>query len=176
MKLGTALVTGASGGIGAEIARLLAADGYDLILVARSRAALAELSDELRARHGIAVRVAPTDLSEPHAAERLWADVVGPNGVVDVLVNNAGVGRYGMFAEHDLKALQGMVDLNVAALTTLTRLALPGMLQRGKGRILNVASVVAYQPGGPGMAAYYATKAYVLALSKGLEGSCEAAA
>jgi short-subunit dehydrogenase len=164
----TALVTGASQGIGAELARLLAADGYDLILVARSGQALAELSDELGARHGVSVRVAVADLAQPHAAERLWADVVGPNGGVDVLINNAGAGLHGRLAEHDAAVLQRMVELNVSALTALTRLALTPMLQRGWGRVLNVASVTAYQPGGPGMAAYYATKAYVLALSKGV--------
>ncbi|MGH7613538.1 MAG: SDR family NAD(P)-dependent oxidoreductase [Gemmatimonadales bacterium] len=162
------LITGASQGIGAELARLAAADGYDLTLVARSGHALAELSDELRSRFGVSVRVAVADLAQPHAAEQLWADVVGPDGGVDMLINSAGAGLHGMLAEHDAGALRRMVELNVTALTTLTRLALPPMLQRGWGRVLNVASVVAYQPGGPGMSAYYASKAYVLALSKGV--------
>jgi short-subunit dehydrogenase len=164
----TALITGASGGIGAALARLFAADAYDLILVARSRPALAELADELRARHGVSVRAVRTDLAQPGAAERLWTDVVESDGGVDILVNNAGVGVYGPLAQADPRVLQGMVELNVATLTTLTRLALPPMLRRGSGRVLNVASLAAYQPGGPWMAAYYATKAYVLSFTKGL--------
>ncbi len=164
----TALITGASGGIGAALARLFAADGHNLILVARSGRALAELSDELRARHDVSVQLGLADLSRPGAAERLWAEEVGPDGGVDVLVNNAGVGLYGVVAEQDADALHRMLELNMLTVTTLTRLALPGMLRRGWGRILNVASVAAYQPGGPRMAAYYATKAYVLSFSRGL--------
>ncbi|HEU5323672.1 MAG TPA: SDR family oxidoreductase [Methylomirabilota bacterium] len=164
----TALITGASGGIGAELARLFAADGYDLILVARGGPALTELGDEVRARHGVSARVAIVDLAEPGAAERLWADVVGQDGSVDALVNNAGVGLYGPVAEQDRDALTRMLQLDVTAVTVLTRLALPGMLRRGWGRIMNVASVAAYQPGGARMAAYYAAKAFVLSLSRGL--------
>jgi len=162
-----ALITGASGGIGAELARLLAADRYDLVLVARDAQALDRMAGELRTRHGVSVRAIPADLARPGAAERLWA-VLGDAGGVDVLVNNAGVGLHGPLAEVDPARLQDMVLLNVASLTVLTRLALARMLERGRGRILNVASVAAYQPGGPGMAAYYASKAYVLSFSKGL--------
>jgi uncharacterized protein len=162
-----ALITGASGGIGAELARLLAADRYDLVLVARDAQALDRMAGELRTRHGVSVRTIAADLARPGAAERLWADL-GDAGGVDVLVNNAGVGLHGPLAEVDPSRLQDMVLLNVATLTALTRLALPPMLGRGRGRILNVASVAAYQPGGPGMAAYYASKAYVLSFSRGL--------
>jgi hypothetical protein len=167
------LITGASGGIGAELARLFAADGYELILAARKLAALDALAAELRAARGVPVRTVPSDLSEPGAAERLWTDAAGPDGTVDVLVNNAGTGVYGPVAEQDADALSRMLELNVVALTALTRLALPGMLRRRSGKILNVASVVGYQPGGPRLAAYYASKSYVLAFSRGLRRELE---
>ena len=164
----TALVTGATGGIGLELARLLAADGFHLILVGRRRDRLDQLAAELGAAHRIDVQVEARDLSEPGAASRLWSDLASRGARIDVLVNNAGVGLYGALEEQDPAELDGMVQLNVSALTTLTRLALPGMRERRWGRILNVASVVGYQPGAPYIAAYYATKAYVLSFSKGL--------
>ena len=164
----TALVTGATGGIGLELARLLAADGLHLILVGRRRDRLDQIAAELGKAHGIGVRIDSRDLSEYGTASRLWSDLASTGAKVDVLVNNAGVGLYGAVAKQDPGALDRMVQLNVAALTTLTRLALPGMLERRWGRILNLASVVGYQPGAPYMAAYYATKAYVLSFSKGL--------
>jgi len=163
-----ALITGASGGIGAELATLFAADGHDLVLVARSLDTLEQLATKLRARYGVSVGVAQADLSEPGAAERLWAEVAGRGAPVDVLVNNAGVGLYGDLADQDSDAGTRMLQLNVVALATLTRLTLPGMLGRSWGRILNVASVTAFQPGGPGMAAYYASKSFVLSFSRGL--------
>ena len=165
---GTALVTGASRGIGRELARLLAADGYDLVAVARDGQALEGMADELRSVHDVAVRWYPTDLSRPLAAGELWADLETAGVQVEVLVNNAGFGLYGPLAGQDPDSLAGMLEVNVAALTSLTRLALPGMLQRRHGRILNVASLAAYQPGGPWMAAYYASKSYVLSFSKAL--------
>ncbi|MGH7673227.1 MAG: SDR family NAD(P)-dependent oxidoreductase, partial [Gemmatimonadales bacterium] len=165
-----ALITGASRGFGLELARLFATDGYDLVLVARDAESLESLAADLRATHGVSVRPHGKDLSLPGAADALWAELAALDVGVDVLVNNAGAGVYGPLAEEDPAALQRMVELNVGALTTLTRLALPPMLRRGWGRILNVASVAAYQPGGPRMAAYYATKAYVLAFSKGIAG------
>ena len=164
----TALITGASSGIGAELARLFAADSHDLVLVARRARQLEDLSAELRGRHGIGVRVLARDLSGPTSVADLWDELMAARVQVDVLVNNAGVGLYGPVWEQDADALDRMVRLNVAALTTLTRLALPGMVSRQSGKILNLASVVGYQPGGPGMAAYYATKAYVLSFSKAL--------
>jgi hypothetical protein len=114
------------------------------------------------------VHVDSRDLSEPGAATRLWSDVAARGFTIDVLVNNAGVGLYGALEHQDPAELDRMVQLNVSALTTLTRLALPGMKERRWGRILNLASVVGFQPGAPYMAAYYATKAYVLSFSKGL--------
>src|SRR5262249_50386928 len=157
----TALITGASSGIGFELSRLFAADGYDLIIVGRHRERLADVEAQLRARHQVSVRCESRDLSEPGAASRLWVDVTNAGCAIDVLVNNAGTGLYGLIQEQDPRELERMVQLNVSALTTLTRLALPDMCQRGWGRILNVASVVGYQPGAPRMAAYYATKSYV---------------
>jgi uncharacterized protein len=164
----TALITGASGGIGLELARLLAADGYHLVMVGRDRERLDDVMVQLQTDHKIAVRCEPRDLSESHAAFQLWADLTTAGIAIDVLVNNAGVGLYGLLEEQNAESLERMLQLNMAALTTLTRLALPGMRQRGWGRILNVASIVGYQPGAPRMAAYYATKAYVLSFSKGL--------
>jgi len=153
----TALVTGASGGIGLEIARVLKAD-HDLVLVARSELRLHELAGELGG-----ARVVALDLADAGAVARL-VDAV-PD--VDVLVNNAGVGDFSPFAEADPEKLDTVVALNVAALTRLTRAYLPGMLRRGEGRVLNVASTAAFQPG-PLMAVYYATKAYVLSFSEAL--------
>lgn len=166
----TALVTGASSGIGLELARLLAADAFDLVIVSRARERLAEIGQELASRHGVSVRTEPADLAAMGAAEDIWARLEAAECAVDVLVNNAGVGLAGPLLDQDPGALVRMLQLNMMSLTTLTRMALPGMRRRGWGRILNVASVAAYQPGGPGMAAYYASKAYVLSLSKGLAG------
>jgi short-subunit dehydrogenase len=162
----TALVTGASSGIGLELSRLLAADGYDLILIARGIDSLNRVADELKAHHGVRVRVIPKDLSGPAAAEELVREIEDES--VEILVNNAGVGLAGPFAEADTAKTEQMMQLNMVALTALTRRLLPGMLARGQGQILNVASLGGYQPGGPGMAVYYATKAYVLSFSQAL--------
>lgn len=164
----TALVTGASSGIGLELARQLAANGYSLVVVARDSERLSAAAARLRSEYGVAVEACASDLSVPGAAEALWAEVAKGGATVDVLVNNAGVGVYGEFHHQSMEALQRMQMVNMLALTVLTRLALPGMLARRRGRILNVASVVGYQPGGPRMAVYYASKAFVLSFSKGL--------
>jgi len=164
----TALVTGASTGIGYELARVLAANGHPLVIVARDREKLNALAGELQSEYGVPVGVFARDLSEPGAAEALWSEVSGSKIKIDILVNNAGVGAYGEFQNTPLAELERMQMLNVVALTSLTRLALPEMLARKHGRILNVASIVGYQPGGPRMAVYYATKSYVLSFSKGL--------
>ena len=165
----TALVTGASSGIGLELARELATHGHSLAIVARDRARLAAAADELRSQFGIQVHVHAADLSQPGAAEKLWAALSEAGLTVDILVNNAGIGPYGELQDLPLEALTAMQMINVVSLTTLTRLALPAMLARQQGRILNVASVVGYQPGGPRWAAYYATKSFVLSFSKGLD-------
>jgi uncharacterized protein len=154
----TALITGASSGIGLEVARILARD-HDVIVAARSAEALHELATEL----GNNARVVVVDLSEPAGAAKLAAGV--PD--VDVLVNCAGFGLFGDFALESQDRIDQMIVVNVVSLTALCRTYLPGMLQRGSGRILNVASTAAFQPG-PLMAVYYATKAYVLSFSEAL--------
>lgn len=164
----TALVTGASRGIGLELAKLLAADGHDLVLVGRDTTALEKRAAELRDGSGVAVRIEACDLSERGAPARLWADLTAAGVEIDVLVNNAGSGLYGKIEEQDPEALEGMLQLNIVALVALTRLALPAMRARGRGRILNVGSVVGYQPAGPRMAGYYASKAFVLSFTKSL--------
>jgi uncharacterized protein len=164
----TALVTGAGGGIGLELARLLAADGCNLILVGRDGGRLERVANDLRTRHGTATLCQPCDLAEPAAAVNLWNHLGATAESIDILVNNAGVGLYGRLDERTFPDIDRMVQLNVAALTGLTRLALPAMRARRWGRILNVASIVGFQPGAPRMATYYATKAYVLAFSRGI--------
>lgn len=153
-----ALITGASSGIGLELARLLAADGHDLVLVARRRERLTELAAELGQG-----RVIAADLADRGAPAMIAEQVPS----VDILVNNAGHGDSGPFAYADRATQLSMIDVNIRALTELSRLYLPGMLERGDGRILNVASTAAFQPG-PLMAVYYASKAYVLSLSEAL--------
>jgi short-subunit dehydrogenase len=163
----TALVTGASGGLGKEFARLFARDGHDLVLVARGGAAMEELAHELEERHGIEAIVLPKDLGEPDAAREI-AENLGQRGVtVDVLVNNAGFSQFGAFAELDEDEMLQLLGVNVVALTQLTRRFLPGMLERGRGMVVNLSSNAAFQPG-PTMAAYYASKAYVLNFSLAL--------
>lgn len=158
-----ALVTGASAGIGKELARVLAPD-HDLILSARRVDELNALAAELRTG-GTVCHVIPADLADP-AGPRQLADAVAALGLtVEVLVNNAGFGDLGPFASADLDKLRRMIQVNVTALTELTGLFLPGMRERGRGRILNVGSVAGFQPG-PMMATYYATKAYVNSLSQ----------
>jgi len=163
----TALVTGASGGIGWELARAFAAGGYDLVLVARSAGKLEQLAGELRDRHGVAVRVLAKDLAGPGAPDEIFQELEGAGVAVDALVNNAGFATFGPFAETDLASELEEIQLNVVTLTHLTKRFLPGMLARRRGGVLNVASTAAFQPG-PQMAVYYATKAYVLSFSEAL--------
>jgi uncharacterized protein len=167
----TALITGGSSGIGLELSRLFARDGYDIIIVARDEKELSKAALTLK-YYGESVRTIATDLSRPEAAEELFRRLKGQD--VDVLVNNAGFGVYGKFHETPLTRDVQMMELNMATLTKLTKLFLPMMLSRGSGRILNVASTAAFQPG-PLMAVYYATKAYVLsfteAIAEELDGS-----
>jgi len=158
-----ALITGASGGIGLELAKVFARDGFDLVLVARTGGALERIADEIQVQFGRKAQVIAEDLSAPEAIERIVAAV--PK--VDVLVNNAGFGHLGFFHEIDAAKQINSIDLNVTALTALTRLYLPAMVARGSGRILNVASTAAFQAG-PLMTVYYATKAYVLAFTEGI--------
>lgn len=156
----TALITGASSGIGLDLAQLMAPD-FDLIVTARNQNELEKIARDLEAAHGNRVHVIPADLTLPEAPQQMFAEIVRRGLQVDILINNAGFGLYGPFADSDAKASLGMVEVNIAALTTLTRLALPGMIERKRGRIMNVASTAGFQPG-PLMAVYYATKAYVI--------------
>jgi short-subunit dehydrogenase len=162
----TALVTGASGGIGRALAELFAADGVDLAVVARNRHELEKLGNDWTARHAVRVYPIALDLVAPDAAQRV-ADVVRDRGLqLDFLVNNAGFGHFGEFRDMPLATAVEMIAVNVTALTVLTRLFLPDLVAR-RGRILNLASTASFQPG-PLMAVYYATKAYVLSLSEAL--------
>lgn len=160
-----ALITGASSGIGADLARDYAADGHDLILVARSEAALTALAAEVAKAHGVTATVITADLLDPAAPRALLADIEGRGLEIDVLVNNAGFGDGSPFTGASRDKTLGMIQVNVTALTDLMHGVLPGMVARGKGIILNVASTAAFQPG-PSMAVYCATKAYVLSLSE----------
>ena len=163
----TALITGASTGIGRELAFLFARDGFDLVLVSRNRGTLEKLVAQLPPPQGKQHRTIAMDLSVPGEAERLYRATEAEGVRIDVLVNNAGYGAYGAFHEVSLKNTMNMVELNVNALTALTWLFLEPMLGRHYGRIMNVASVAAISPG-PYMAAYFATKAYVLSLTEAL--------
>lgn len=163
----TALVTGASGGIGLDLAECFARDGYDLILVARSAGALQAAADRLSAQHRVAATPITIDLGVQGAGRRLADDIRSRRLSVDVLVNNAGYGIAGAFDGSDAEAQLGMIDLNVRALAELTHAFWPGMLARKRGGVLNVASTASFQPG-PLMAIYYASKAFVLSFSEAL--------
>jgi short-subunit dehydrogenase len=161
------LVTGASSGIGQELARLFAADGDALVLVARRKERLDTLAAELSEKHGVEVKTLPLDLAAPGAVPALLGWTVREGVDVHTLVNNAGFGLLGAFHELSAEKQDEMVQLNVAAVTSLARAFLPGMILRKEGGILNIASMAAFQSG-PFMAVYYATKAYVLSLSEAL--------
>jgi short-subunit dehydrogenase len=158
-----ALVTGASSGIGADLARELARDGYDLVLAARGVESMQKLAAELNTTSTILA----ADLSKPGSASELAAEIRTRGLEIDTLINNAGIGATGAFAESDAGRVSEMLEVNVVALTELTRALLPGMVQRGRGRIMLVASTAAFQPG-PFMAVYYATKAFVLSLGEAI--------
>jgi short-subunit dehydrogenase len=163
----TALVTGASGGIGVDLADCFARDGYDVVVTARSQAALEQVAARLAREHSIAATPIACDLAEVGGARKL-AQAVAASGLrVDVLVNNAGYGHAGPFTSSDLETQVGMIDLNVRALVELTHLYWDAMRERRRGGVLNVASTAAFQPG-PFMAVYYASKAFVLSFSEAL--------
>ena len=165
--MATALVTGASAGLGAEFARQLAARGDDLILSARRSDRLEALAAELRGKHGVAVTVIAADLADTAGSDTLVAAIAAAGLRVDTLVNNAGLGHRGAFAELPAAGQLATVDVNMRALVALSQAVLPGMIARGRGGILNVASTAAFQPG-PWMATYYASKAFVLSFSEAL--------
>lgn len=160
----TALITGASSGIGLELATLCAAHGHNVVLVARSRPRLDELAAHLQDQYNVTATVIVQDLSQAGAVARLTAALTKAGLSIDILINNAGFGINGPFIESDASQLLEMMQLNMASLTELTRSLVPAMVQRGHGRVLNVASIAAFLPC-PNLAAYAATKAYVLSWS-----------
>src|SRR5258708_18123706 len=161
----TALITGASSGIGYELTRLFAHDGYNLVLVARNQKQLTQMADELKEKYSVSIKVIAKDLSAASAPEEIFTELQQESRGIDALVNNAGFAAYGLFAETDLEPELQMLQVNIVTLTHLTKLFLPGMLNNRTGKILNLASTAAFQPG-PLMAVSYATKAYSLPFSK----------
>jgi len=166
MPASTALITGASGGIGYEFAKLFARDRHNLVLVARSADKLAQVAAELQAP-GVTVKTIALDLAAPPAPKFLFDQLQREETVIDILINNAGFGAFGEFAKMPEEEILGQIQLNITALTELTHLFLPPMLARRNGRIMNVASTAGFQPG-PLMAVYYATKAYVISFSEAI--------
>jgi short-subunit dehydrogenase len=169
--MSTALITGASGGIGLELSRILAKNKNDVILVARNENKLKLLANELR-QQNINAYVLPKDLSDYHAAKEVFDYCLQNNLQVDYLINNAGFGDFGFFVDSDWNKQEQMINLNITALTYLTRLFLPGMVERKFGKVMNVASTAAFQPG-PTMSVYYATKAFVLHFSEAISNELE---
>lgn len=163
----TALVTGASAGIGVDLAECFAQDGYDLVLAARTESALREVGERLSKTYGVKATSIAADLGAIGGGEKLAAAIAQQGLTLDVVVNNAGFGHAGAFAGSDRATQLGMIDLNVRALVELTHIYWPGMLERRRGGVLNVASTAAFQPG-PLMAIYYASKAFVLSFSEAL--------
>ena len=168
----TVLITGASGGIGLELAKLFAADGYHLILVARSKQKLEEIAADFSKRFGVSTKVISKDLSRVESCREIYEELSREKICVDVLVNNAGFGGYGDFCTTDLEHETRMIHLNIVSLVHLTKLFLKDMIQNKQGRVLNVASTAAFQPG-PLMSIYYATKAFVLSFSEAITNELE---
>lgn len=163
----TALITGASSGLGTEFARIHASKSDNLVLVARSKDKMDALKAELEKQHGVSVYVIAKDLSEGDAAKTVFDELQKQNIHVDYLINNAGFGDFGFFAECDWEKQLQMINVNMTALTYLTRLFLPGMIKNKFGKILNIASTASFQPG-PTMSVYFATKAFVLSFSEAI--------
>lgn len=164
----TALITGGSGGIGLELARQFAGHGHDLVLTARHSDALEAVAGTIKGKHGVRVTVIPDDLTDPDAPQRLFDAIRAENIDIHFLVNNAGFGLGGEFVDTDIKRELEMVQVNITALMQLTKLFLPEMIKRKSGKILNLASTAAFQPG-PLMSVYYASKAFVLSFSEALD-------
>lgn len=162
-----ALITGASSGIGLELARIHASKGGDLILVARREAEMLELAQELKAAYAVEVRVEVCDLSIPDAAKQLMTQIGSLAEEVEILINNAGFGGFGNFVDRPLEQEQEMIRLNISTLTELTHLMLPHMIKKGRGKILNTASSAGFMPG-PLQSVYFATKAFVVSFTQGI--------
>ncbi len=163
----TALITGASAGIGLELAHCFARDGHNLVITARRRQRLEKLKKRLENCYPVTVHIIDLDLATPDSPEKLFSFCSSRSIRIDFLVNNAGLGDYGLFHNRDWHKTSEMINLNVNSLTHLTHLFLPKMVERREGKIMNVASTAAFQPG-PLMSVYYATKHYVLAFSEAL--------
>ena len=163
----TALITGASGGIGAELARYHAAKGGDLVLVARGTNALEQLKQELQSSHKVSVVVITADLSQPESAQAIYQQTEAAGIQIDILINNAGFGGHGKFHQRELGKDQAMMQVNMVSLVNLTHLYLQGMVTRDSGKILHVASSAAFMPG-PLQAVYYATKSFVVSFSQAI--------
>jgi len=167
-----ALITGATTGIGRELACIAAADGYDVVLAARTAASLETVAADIERRTSRKTHIFPIDLSEPDAARALFDDIARAGLTIDVLVNNAGFGLLGKFWELPEYQQMQMIELNIGALTQLCRLYLPGMIERRAGYIMNIGSTAAFQPG-PLMAIYYASKAYVVSFSEAIHNEAK---
>jgi short-subunit dehydrogenase len=167
----TALITGASSGIGLELAHLFARDGFRLVLLARNRNTLRQIGDDLQNRYSVTVRIEPKDLAHPSSPAELYQELQETGVLLDVLVNNAGFGLAGPFQQTDWAREAEMMQVNIVAATQLTKLFLPQIRAR-EGKILNVASTAAFQPG-PFMSVYYASKAYLLSFSEALAEELE---
>ena len=165
--MAAAVITGASTGIGRDLARICAREGYDPVLIARSQPQLEAVASEIRQNTKRNVIVLPKDLSDPAAPREVFDELTRAGIEVAVLINNAGFGLLGRFWEVDARQQMEMIQLNISALTELSRLFLPGFIERRRGRILNVASTAAFQPG-PLMSVYYASKAYVVSFSEAI--------
>ncbi|MFA5403496.1 MAG: SDR family oxidoreductase [Ignavibacteria bacterium] len=168
----TTLITGASSGIGLELAKIFASKGTNLIIVSRNVIELSKLKSELVEKYKVYVEEIVKDLSIPGAAQQVFDEVNSLDFDVDYLINNAGFGDYGLFYKSNWEKQEKMINLNMLALTQLTRLFLPGMIKKKSGKIMNVASTAAFQPG-PLMSVYYASKAYVLFFSEAIANELE---
>jgi uncharacterized protein len=166
--MATALITGASNGIGLELAKVHASKGDNLVLVARNKTRLDELKAELESKYKVSVYNIGKDLSAANSAQEVYDETKKQNIQIDYLINNAGFGDFGMFVETDWNKELQMINLNITTLTQFTKLYLQDMVKRGSGKIMNVASTAAFQSG-PTMAVYYATKAYVLSFSEAVD-------
>jgi uncharacterized protein len=167
-----ALVTGGSKGIGLELSKLFAKAGYNLVVVARHEKALEEVKNELEGNYGVKVLTISIDLSIPDSSKKIYNKLQKEKIQIGILVNNAGFGNYGPFARTDWETEEREMQLNMISLVQLTKLIMPQMLAKGDGKIMNVASTAAFQPG-PFMAIYYATKAFVLSFSEALAEELE---
>ncbi len=163
----TALITGASGGIGYEFAKIAASNHINLVLIARSEDKLNEIKKELESKYSVSVCIIPKDLSMENSVNEIYQELLAKSISIDYLVNNAGFGGFGKFSDRDINKDLNMIDLNIKALVKLTHLILPQMIERKSGKVLNVASTAGFMPG-PNMATYFATKAFVVSFSQAI--------